>query len=471
MKELLLVFALVPVLLFSQTRKQRKALEAQRKADQQVINNFKSHIQFFANKNNVESPARLIDGEQALQYISSQFKAIGLQPKGNSGYIQQFKIDAGTQIQPGTFLKVNGTSLALKKDYFPLPFSASKSVTGMPVMALREKGVPWFADAKDWFEENADTDIAKIIQKEAGRAAVKGATALFVYNSSLTDKLRYNSKDTTSPLPIPVIYITPAGYNKYFMDNSQVLDIELNVVLKGTIKNANNAVGYIDNHAATNILIASPYDRVYQDERQNAADPAKTNDSVDVISGTSMLIELARMLFNSKAKNNNYTIIAYSGEDTLSGDSKWLNNKAIASSANYIINLDKVSRYDEDKKLLVEAYGTSPDWIESIKPLADKTLEVTFDSSGFEDRDTSMQQVKIPVLNFLTRTPANYSQALSTDSKINYEGELHIARFIYRLIEATDTKGKIAFSKDSQSRSHTLKTFQPGLSAESAARP
>ncbi len=475
MKRLLLVFALVPFLLFSQMRKQRKALEAQKKADQQIISNLKNHIQFLSNKNLRESTAATKDGELALQYISNQFKTIGLQPKGNNGYIQQFKIDAGRQIESSTFLKVNGAALAVKKDYFPLSFSASKSVSGMPAMALREKGVPWFADVKDWLEENskdADFDITKIIQKEADRAASKGATALFLYNSSnLSDNLRFNKRDKTAPLSIPVIYITSTGYNKYFMDNSQVLEIELNVALKETIKNANNAAGYIDNHAVTNIVIATPYDRVYQEENQNTSDKGKINVSDEANSGTSMLIELARMLFSSKAKNNNYTFIAYSGEDTLSQDSKWLNNYAILSSANYIINLDKVGRYDEGKKLLIEAYGTSPDWIESIKPLADNTLELDFDSSSIEGRDTSIYKVKIPVLNFLTGTHGNYDQGLSSAGAINYEGEFHIARFIYRLIVATDTKGKLAFSKNSQAGLQDSKTTQAGISAQKTAAP
>ncbi len=454
MNKLLLVFALVPVLLFSQTRKQRKALEVQKKADQQVISNFKSHIQFFTNKNPQGSINVSEEGEQAIQYITTQFKTIGLQPKGTNGYIQQFKLYDERQIEPGTFLKVNGILLAVKRDYFPLSFSASKSVTGMPAMALREKGVPWFADIKDWLEENAknaDFDITKTIQKEAARAALKGATALFLYNSNnLTDNLRFNKRDKTPPLSIPVIYITSIGYNKYFMDNSTMLNIELNVALKETIKNAKNVVGYIDNGAASNIVIATPYDRQYQEENSDITDKAKTYGLDDIISGTSMLIELARMLSASKAKDNNYTFIAYSCEDTLSQDSKWINNSAITSHANYIINLDRVGRYNEDKELIIEAYRTSPDWIANIKPLADKTLEVTFDSSSVEGKNTSIYQVKIPVLNFLINPDRNYNNISSHLDKMNYEGELHIARFIYRLIEATDAKGKLAFLKDGE---------------------
>lgn len=475
MKTLLLVFALVPVLLFSQSRKQRRALAAQMKADQKVISNFKSHIQFFTNKNLSEAIDVSKKGELALQYISDQFKTIGIQPKGTNGYIQQFKLDREKQIAPNTSLKVSGTLLTVKKDYFPLAFSASKSVTGMPAMALREKGVPWFADIKDWLEENtknAGFDVIKTVQKEADRAALKGATALFLYNSSsLTDNMRFDKRDRTPPLSIPVIYITANGYNRYFMDNSQTLNIELNVALKETIRYANNAIGYIDNGAASNIVIATPYDSEYQEENQNIAKEKKTNGSSNVISGTSMLIELARMLHTSKAKNNNYSLIAYSCQDTLSQNSKWLNNSAIAVRANYIINLYRVSRYNEDKKLLIEAYGTSPDWIENIKPLADKSLEVSFDSSSIQGRKVSIYPVKIPVLNFLTNTVGNHNQVTSYNNRINYEGELSIARFICRLAEATGTKAKLAFSKDNKDHFKNLQTNPPGISSRNFISP
>lgn len=466
MKTLLLVFALVPVLLFSQSRKQRRALAAQAKADQQIISNFKSHVQFFTNNPSPQAIDASKKGELALQYISNQFKTIGLQPKGTNGYIQQFKIDAEKQIEPGTSLKVNGTLLTVKKDYFPLAFSASKSVTGMPAMALREKGVPWFADIKDWLEENtknAGFDIFKTIQKEADRVALKGATALFLYNSSnRTDNMRFNKRDKTASLSIPVVYITSDGYNKYFLDNSQILDIELKVALNETIRNVNNAIGYIDNGAASNIVIATPYDLEYQEENKNI-DKKEVNGPGDIVNGTSMLIELARMLSTSKAKNNNYSFIAYSCEDTPSQNCKWLNNSAIASRANYVINLRRVSRYNEDKKLLIEAYGISPDLIENIKPLADTSLELSFDSSGIAGKNISIYPVKIPVLNFLTNTVRDQNQVVSYNNTINYKGELSIARFIYRLVEATGTKGKLAFSKDNETGFQDMQTNSPSI--------
>jgi len=450
MKKLLILLVVLPVLLFSQTRKQRKALAAQKKADQQVISNLKNHTQFFTDKKTVDPSKR--DG-LILEYISNQFKTIGIQPKGTNGYVQQFKIDDGKNIDPKSYLKVNGTLLAVKKDYFPFAFSASKTVTGMPAMALREKGVPWVAVVKDWTEESIknDSDLNKIILKEADRAASKGATALFLYNSSdHPDGLRFNKRDKTPSLSIPVIYINSSAYKKYFSDQSQVLDIELSIALRKATKDANDIVGFIDNKAPSNVLIATPYTMSEADDNENAQ--IKTSTPADIIVGTSMLIELTKMLRNSKAKNNNYTFVFYSGDDTLSHESKWLNSSAIISGANYILNLNKVGKYNEDKKLMISTYGTSPEWIETMKPIADSNLELSFDSSGLAALSSFNYKLQVPVVNFFTAF--NRNDVAGVDSgQINYEGELHIARFIYRLIELTDGKGKLAFSGNNKNQS------------------
>ena len=442
MKKLLLIIALAPVLLFSQTRKQRKALAAQQKADQVIINNLKSHNQNLTTNNSTSA-----DSVRVREYIINQFKTSGLQPKGTSGYLQPFKIDLGRQIKSGTFLKVNGTTLAVKKDYFPLACSAQKNVSGMPAMSLRERGVPWFEDVKDWLEDtlNATLDINKRVQKEAGRAASKGATALFLYNSGATsDNLRFDSKDKTTPVSLPVIYITREGYNKHFNDHSQILDIELNVAFEEVIKNAENIAGFIDNGAASNIVIAAPYTYFFREENESITKP---KDSIDIIAGTSVLIEVAKMLAISKAKDNNYTFIAYNGENLMSQSGKWFNNPAVISSVNYVINLPGIRTYAQDKKLLIKGYGTAANWPEIIRQAANKNLEISFDTGRTYDKDTSQHQPAIPVLDFFTVDNNNSNKDFANSDKIPYEEQLQIARFIYRLIEATGTKGKPAFAE------------------------
>src|SRR5688500_6501084 len=90
MKKLLLIALLIPSLLVAQSKKQKKALEAQRKAHELVIQSLRSHIQFLSD-DKLEGRSTGSKGEElAMQYISEQFKNAGLAPKGTNGFIQRF---------------------------------------------------------------------------------------------------------------------------------------------------------------------------------------------------------------------------------------------------------------------------------------------------------------------------------------------------------------------------------------------
>ncbi|MCW3107743.1 MAG: aminopeptidase [Segetibacter sp.] len=454
MKKLLLALAFIPALLFSQSKKERKALEAQQKADQQVISNLKTHVQYLAgSKAQAQSNVSTAEAN-AIEYISNQFKTLGLQPKGTDGFVQPFTVDDGKKIEPSTYLKINDNLLEANKEYFPLSYSAEKKVTGMPAMALRERGVPWFVDLKDWLEDRSKTDGYKIedaIKKEAAKVASKGATALFLYNSgSIADGLLFNKNDKSATLSIPVIYVTPDGYKKYFNDHSQILDIELNVAFKEQTINGSNVIGYIDNAAPSTIVVGAHYNYVFTDTNHESAKAAKATVSGadDNSSGIAMLIELARMLSASKAKNNNYLFIAFGSYDKGStAGNYWLENPTITAPLNYMFNLDMVGSYSESKRLSVQGYGSSPIWKEVFTSIPDKKVDVSIDSIGMVlDPCASFYKKGIPELSFSTATHADYS-ATDEEGKINYAGELQIAKFISRLVEATDSKGKVAFAK------------------------
>jgi len=458
MKKLLVPFIFVPTLLFSQSRKERKALAAQQKADQQIIVNFKSHIQYLAanNANKVTSQNAVTNSTDPANYIANQFKSEGLQPKGTNGFLQPFSAPDGKRIENSTYLKVRDTMLELNKEYFPLPYSAEKKVAGMPAMALREKGVPWFTDLKDWLEEGAKTQGYKLeetIKKEVVRVAAKGATALFLYNSgSIADGIRFEKKDTSVTLPIPVIYLTNEGYKKYFSDNSQILDIELNVGFRDYNITGNNVIGYLDNRAPVTIVVGAHFNAPPALQNGKNLETAKTPEfgADENGSGIAMLIELARMLSGSRAKNNNYLFIALGGEDQgISAAGHWLTNSTLTAPINYMLNVDMVGSYSDSKSLLVQGYTSSPLWNVVFASIPDKKITVTIDSNAIAGPSAPFYEKGIPVLSFSSAAHGDYINKPDEEGKINYAGELQILKFIDRLIEATDTKGKVAFAKAS----------------------
>jgi hypothetical protein len=473
MKQWLLILAFSPAILFSQSRKERKAIEARQKADQVVINSLKSHIQNLTGNSQSDNAGF---EAKATEYLSNQFKAIGLQPKGSDGYIQSYNIDDGKKIDASTFLRVNDKLLEVNKEFFPLSYSAEKKVKGTPAMALRERGVPWFVDLKDWLEDGSKMqsgNIEDVIKKEIARVATKGATALFLYNSgTTTDGLSFNGKDKNPASPIPVIYVTADGVKKYFTDRSETLDIDLNVAFKNNFLKGSNVIGGIDNGAASAIIIGAHYDQGQAEPNTKIDGVARANTAGadDNASGLATLIELARMLSASKAKNNNYVFIAFGGPDKgATGVSYWLNNTANIATINYMVNLDMVGSYNDSKKLLMQGYNTSPIWKELITSVADKQIQLNADNSGVNNElADGFYKKGIPDLSFSSSGHADYSTSADEEGKINYAGTLQILKFVSQLIETADSRGKIAYTRISQTTPVTKVAEQPVTRLEKA---
>jgi len=115
------------------------------KTDKQTLNNLHNHIQYLAD-DNLEGRRTGTNGEKlAMEYISNQFKAIGLIPKGSDRYYQPFDVNDGKQMDPATQLMINKNGLETGKDFFVFPFSSSQSIEASPAIALKETGMPWLS--------------------------------------------------------------------------------------------------------------------------------------------------------------------------------------------------------------------------------------------------------------------------------------------------------------------------------------
>jgi len=114
MKKLLVIVALIPVLTFSQSRRERKAQE---KSNKITLSNLQAHIQYLADDKLEGRRAGTHGEELAMQYIVSQFQKDGLQPKGTNGYVQEFDIDEGKKFSDAdNSFAVNDKKLQLQKE-------------------------------------------------------------------------------------------------------------------------------------------------------------------------------------------------------------------------------------------------------------------------------------------------------------------------------------------------------------------
>lgn len=464
MKQLFFIVLLVPALAMAQTRKERRAQE---KADKITLTNLKDHEMYLAD-DKLEGRRTGTNGELlAMQYISDQFKKDGLLPRGTNGYIQEFDIDEGKQFaEDKNSFTVNGKPLELKKDYYPLAYSANGEAAGAASLDLGEKSEPWFFDVKEVLEDNKTNphfDIGDAIKLQAKRAKEKGATALIVINQSpATDNIQFNKNDTAAAQAIPVVYITADGLKKYFSDATATYTLKLEVNIVPKKRKARNVVGYLNFNAPTTVIIGAHFDHLGYGEDGNSLDGAGQihNGADDNASGTSALLELGRILQTTTAHNNNYLFIAFSGEELgLFGSKYWLDHPSMNIVPNYMINMDMIGRYDSARKLTIGGYGTSPVWGNVFTNTTDTGLVVKLDSSGSGPSDhASFYRKEMPVLFFFTNSHSDYHKATDDWDKINYPGILKIVKYINRVIDATNSQGKLAFTKtrDAEARNMAL---------------
>jgi aminopeptidase YwaD len=429
-----------------------------KKRDKIVIDSLRSEIGYLAS-DRLEGRRTGTPGEKlAYEYLSDQFKKIGLVPKGdNNSFVQAFEINEGRQILSSTYLALNSNDLVVEKDFFPFIFSGDGSAETYVSPALLEKDVPWFWDIKETIEKNKNNphfDLEKAVKEQAADFARKGASAVIVYNTGLTDdELKFEGKEKTETLKIPVLFITKDAAKKYLSDNSSSFEIKFKVAIGDKKREGHNVTGYIDNGAANTIIIGAHYDHLGYGEDHNSlwtGPPAIHNGADDNASGTAAVIELARMLVNAKLKNNNYLFICFSGEELgLYGSKYFTEHPTInLSSVNYMINSDMVGRLnDSTHSITIGGFGTSPAWGNILNEKT-KAFDIKFDSSGIGPSDhTSFYLKNIPVLFFFTGTHKDYHKPTDDIEKINFNGELQVIKYMYDVIEETNKLGKLAFSK------------------------
>ncbi len=444
------------------------------KTDTQTLDNLKAHIQYLAD-DKLEGRRTGTEGERlAMEYITNQFKAIGLSPKGTEYYTQTFIVNDGKQIGAVTTFSINGDTLETGKDFFPFPYSPDINLEALPAIAVQEAEMPWFFDLKESLEENKTNphfDLPDYIRTNAKKAKERGASAVILYNTSaIDDKLVFDGKDKSAQQAIPVVYVAKAPAKKYFSDNAASLNIKLRVSIDEKNRQGFNVLGYIDNKAATTVVLGAHYDHLGYGEdgnsRHTAHELAIHNGADDNASGTAALIELGRKLKSSKATSNNYLFIAFSGEELgLYGSKYFVENPTIdLKSVNYMINMDMVGRLnDSSKTVTIGGYGTSPIWSEVINNQS-APLAIKIDSSGTGPSDhTSFYRKDIPVLFYFTGLHTDYHKPSDDADKVNYEGEQQIINHITKLIESVNDKGKLAFLKTREAQTTTSARFSVSM--------
>lgn len=425
-------------------------------SEKKIVSHLENSIYYLAS-DQLEGRRTGTRGEKlAYEYIEREFDSIGLKPMGDDGtYIQTFPVNEGRKILEGTELTINGNKID-SSEFFPLTFSADGTITGNASPAVSESGAPWFFDIKDLLEENNGNphfDLGSAIKKAAEKDQARGATSVVVYNTSNTvTDISFNGKSNEQRLTIPVIFVKKNTAHKYFGNKEDFINVDFSLHTGIIPRFGHNVIGYLDNGAPTTIVIGGHYDHLGYGEDHNSLWTGKPEihpGADDNASGTSLVIEMARLLKNSKYKKNNYLFICFSGEELGLFGSKYFTEHATVplASVNFMINSDMVGRLNPDTKTItIGGYGTSPYW--STLPSKTKYFNITFDSSGVGPSDhTSFYLKNIPVLFFFTGAHPDYHKPTDVASKIDYVGEMRIIEYMEDLIKKVNKVGKLEFLK------------------------
>ena len=457
-------YILVSILFFAQAVVAQELSEQ----DKRSIASIKSTVEYLSD-DKLEGRRTGTAGEKlAYEFIASQFKKHQVQPMGDGGsYVQSFDVNDGKEIQAGNTLRFADVNLSVNEDYFPLPYapigSATSAVATYYLLDLNQY--------RDSGKSNPHFDQKEAILNKIKEEQYKGTTAFLICNTAPTgDPEKFDEKDKTASVGMPVFYLTASGLQKYKAAENKRTALSYSIKLSPKIRKGHNVIGYIDNKAASTIILGAHYDHLGYGEDHNSlyagTTPMVHNGADDNASGTAALIELSDRIGKSGLKKYNYIFIAFSGEELgLYGSKYFTEHSPIGfDKVNFMINMDMVGRLnDSTHGLTIGGYGTSPAWSDIIKT-GNEFFKIKLDSSGSGPSDhTSFYRKDVPVLFFFTGTHTDYHKPSDDANKINYKGELDIIKYIYRVIEWANEKDKLAFTKTKESTTSAKSSFKVTL--------
>lgn len=445
-------------------------VSAQKKTDRKTLSNLQMHVAYLAS-DKLEGRRTGSPGEKlAAEYIAGQMKDIGLTPMGEEGFLQTFTVKEGREPAGDTKMSIGDLILTPGTQFIPLPFSAAASAKGEVIPNVNEPDNIWLVNVSEMDITNPHESMANQYLKEAKEAHQSGATAVVFYNSKETAaEVTKWLDENPAPLPIPAVWVNDAISKKLMADDAEGFKINLQVSFKPTKRTGTNVVGYIDNKAPKTIILGAHYDHLGYGEDHNGLGTSTKeiyNGADDNASGTAALLEIARLLKASKLRGNNYTIVAFSGEELGLFGSKYFtaHSQEDLSHANFMINMDMVGRLTTEKGLQIGGIGTSPGWNTILPAVAPKELKLSYDSAGVGPSDhTSFYRKDIPVLFFFTGTHGDYHKPTDDADKLNYDGALSVVKLVYDIIDKANGMDKLVFSKTHEPQMGTNARFSVTL--------
>ena len=386
----------------------------------------------------------------AAQYIADQFEAIGLERAGSNGsYFQGFPIRAGAVLGAGSTLRTPQNTYTLTTDWIPFGYSASGTVTG--TLLYGGDGINRPGDPNN---EYATLDITgRIVVVEDGDLRAPSSQALQTdahFKASVAagrnaggmiillgdgHGLPDLSGETRAALRIPVAAIRGEAADRIRQAARGGDRAFLAASVQPRAVEARNVAALLPGSDPTLadevLIIGAHYDHLGLGG-EGSLDPdafgVVHNGADDNASGTSGLIEIARLLSQSDRRPaRSVLFLAFTAEEKgLWGSSHYVRNPLLPIGQTVaMLNMDMIGRL-EGRTLVVEGVGTAEEWTDILLAANQSTarpLSIAVTPDGFGPSDhSSFYGEGLPVLHFFSNTHVDYHRPSDDWDKVDIEG-------------------------------------------------
>jgi Tol biopolymer transport system component len=405
--------------------------------------------------------------QAASDLVQGTLAAVGVEGGMPNGAWRQ-TFDVTTEVKRGatTALELDG-KVVDAKDFAPMPFSASKTVSAA-IVAVGYGVVDAETKLDDYKGKSVkgkivlvhrftppDRQLGPTAQARLGDlrfkalvARTRGAIGMIVVDAG-------DPAQDEAPLPnlhtdgmadlvsggadagIPIVVAMRAAAASLAKGSHKA---KLTVALEPVRTPTDNVVGVIRAGAAQKlpgiIVIGAHVDHLGMGGGSNALDPkviAPHNGADDNASGVAAVLEVARILAPKKAElQRDVYIVAFSGEEEGDlGSAHFVRSPPTKEPIVAMLNLDMVGRMRANQ-LHVNGAESAKEW----KPLAEAActnarLSCTIGGSGYGPSDHMAFYVAgIPVLFFFTGNHLDYHTATDDADKINAAGGARVAMVV-----------------------------------------
>jgi len=463
-----------------------------------------------------------VGANTAADFIASQFRQAGLEPRGDAGsFLQAFTFISGVRAGSGTKLTLETAtgpqSLAPDTDFRPLSFSSSGSAEAEVVFAgygihAADLGYDDFAglDVKGKivlvlrFSPDGDDPGSRFQPymalrrkvadaRELGAAAVLVATGPVAATETQPVKISFDASFADSGLPAASIS-TPAAETLFAAHGFTLAELQRRInerkepasrplgvrasLVTDVIQErseARNVLGWLEGSDPSRrgeaLVIGAHYDHLgHGGEGSGSLAPDSTlihHGADDNASGVAGLLEIAQELAANRPARS-VLFAAFSGEEEgLLGSQHLVQHLPMArEKVIAMINLDMIGRPKPGPSLTIGGVGTAREWSSLLESLnANHHLKISTNAGGFGASDhSSFYGAEVPVLFFFTGAHEDYHKPSDDASRINFRGMGKVVAFVTDLsrtvanLPARPTFERVAEEAATERRPYKVRT-------------